>query len=94
MNDNIDVKEKMQSGKNTVKISASSFASMLENNKMYRGIYGLILTDIPAVQIVNPFRGYSLSLQRKIECCISGQKRSMIQKVLCTSQLRKMEFAI
>ena len=53
MNDNFDVKQKCSQPKSTEN-SASSFVLTLENNKLYRGIYGLILTDIPDVQIVDP----------------------------------------
>ena len=53
MNDNFDVKEKCSQANSSEK-SALSFSSMLENNNLYRGIYGLILTDIPDVQIVDP----------------------------------------
>ena len=51
--DNVDVNLKCiqhNSSENT----ASSFSLTLEKNKLYKGIYGLILTDIPDVQIVSP----------------------------------------
>ena len=47
-NDNFDVKEKCSQANSSEK-SVSSFSLMLEYNKLYRGIYGLILTDIPDV---------------------------------------------